>query len=108
MGIAGITLSTSLVTLFNATVLGLLIHKKINLDYKKLFFNFGKMILAGILTFFICLFACKFIDTLHFARYLFELLKIILIMILCIIMYSGFNILLKMEYANELLKRFKK
>ena len=40
MGIGGITLSTSLVTLFNATVLGILIGKKIKLNYRELFSNF--------------------------------------------------------------------
>lgn len=108
MGIAGITLSTSLVTLFNATILGLLIHKKIRLDYKQLFLNFGKMLISGILTFVICMFACKFIDALPLARYLFESVKIIAIIILCLAVYSVLNLVFKMEYANELLKRFKK
>ena len=108
MGIAGITLSTSLVTLFNATILGLLIHKKIRLDYKKLFINFGKMIVSGVLAFFICLFVCKYIDSLSIAKYVFEFVKIIIIMILCFAVYSGFNILFKMEYASELLKKFNK
>ncbi len=49
-GIGGITLSTSLVTLFNACILGLLIKNKIKLDYKSLFKNFAKMVLAGLVT----------------------------------------------------------
>ncbi len=36
MGIAGITLSTSFITLFNATLLGLLMYKRIRLDYKNI------------------------------------------------------------------------
>lgn len=108
MGIAGITLSTSLVTLFNATVLGLLIHKKIKLDYKKLFISFGKMILAGVLTFFICMIGCKYFDTLSLPKYLFETVKIAVIMVLCLVVYSGFNIIFKTEYAGELLKRIKR
>ena len=108
MGIAGITLSTSLVTLFNATILGLLIHRKIRLDYKKLFINFGKMILSGVLTFFICLFACKYFNALTFEKYIFETVKILGIMIICFGIYLGLNILFKMEYAGELLKRIYK
>jgi putative peptidoglycan lipid II flippase len=108
MGIAGITLSTSFVTLFNAVVLGALIHNKIKLDYKKLFINFGKMSVAGILTFFVCLFACKYFDTLTLSKYLLETVKIAGVMILCIITYSGLNILFKMEYAGELLRRLKR
>ena len=47
MGIGGITLSTSLVTLFNACVLGALIYKKVRMDYKGLFTNLLKMCIAG-------------------------------------------------------------
>ena len=38
-GIGGITLSTSLVTLFNACVLGILIVKKMRMNYRELFIN---------------------------------------------------------------------
>ena len=61
-GIGGITLSTSLVTLFNAVVLGLLISKKIKMDYKSLFINLLKMLVAGIITFMICLSAAYTFD----------------------------------------------
>lgn len=110
MGIAGITLSTSLVTLFNATLLGLLIHKKIRLDYKRLFISFAKMLLTGILTFFICLLGCKYFDILNFPKYIFETVKIAVIMLLCLSVYSGLNIILRTEYAEELFRRvnFKK
>ena len=108
MGIAGITLSTSFVTLFNATVLGMLIHKKIKMDYSRLFLNFGKMIVAGFFTFIICLFACKYFDTLNLSKYLFESLKIAGILVLCLTTYSGLNILFRMEYAGELLNRIRR
>ena len=81
MGIAGITLSTSFVTLFNATFLGLFIHKKIKLDYISLFKNFGKMIFAGLTTFIICWFICIEINNIPLPKYLFEIIKIILIMV---------------------------
>ncbi len=108
MGIAGITLSTSLVTLFNAVLLGLLIHKWIKLDYGKLFLNFGKMALSGVLTFTLCMFVCRYFDTLSLSKYLFESVKIASIMVLCLILYSSFNIILKMEYAGELLNRLRR
>ena len=47
-GIGGITLSTSLVTLFNACVLGILIVKKMRMNYRELFINLFKMIIAVI------------------------------------------------------------
>ena len=98
LGIGGITLSTSLVTLFNATVLGILISKKIKLNYKELFINLFKMCIAGAITFVICYFASKYLHT-H------ELVRIALIGILCLIVYTGLNLAMKMEYAGELAKR---
>lgn len=106
MGIAGITLSTSFVTLFNAIMLGLLISKKIKLAYKELFINFAKMILAGIFTFGICLYAGKAFNTLELPKYIFEGLKIIAITGLCFVSYTLLNIILKMDYAMELTRRF--
>ena len=51
LGIAAITLSTSLVTLFNATVLGLLLTKRIDLGYKKYFINLIKMLASALFAF---------------------------------------------------------
>lgn len=108
MGIAGITLSTTFVTLFNAVFLGLFIHRKIKLNYKSLFVNFGKMLLAGILTFVICRFVGVNIDKIDLPKYVFESVKIITIMLLAAIIYGGLNLMFKMEYAQELVKRIKK
>ncbi len=98
LGIGGITLSTSLVTLFNATVLGILISRKIKLNYKELFFNLFKMCIAGAITFIICYFASKYLQT-H------ELIRIALIGTLCLVIYTGLNLAMKMEYAGELAQR---
>ena len=111
LGIGGITLSTSLVTLFNAVVLGILISKKIKLDYKNLFINFLKMMFAGAITFIICYFIAglmeiQLLDLLSSApKYSYEFIKIFVIGILCISIYTGLNLALKMEYASELTKR---
>lgn len=106
-GIGGITLSTSLVTLFNACVLGFLIKNKIKLDYKSLFKNFGKMVIAGLVTFIICYFAGLWLDNISsiLPNKLFEIAKIILIGILCLICYIYLNLTLKMDYALELRDR---
>ena len=100
MGIAGITLSTSFVTLFNAVCLGLLIHKKIRLDYKPLFWNFGKMVLAGILT----LVACAALAPI-FSN---SIVKIIVVMCVCLSLYTVLNLLFKMDYAKDLWARIKR
>lgn len=106
-GIGGITLSTSLVTLFNACALGYLIKNKINMDYKGLFANLGKMLIAGLATFAVCFAAAyEFDSAVHLSKYPFEILKITSIGILCLIVYIWLNLLLKMEYAQELADRF--
>ena len=108
MGIAGITLSTSLVTLFNATLLGLFIYRKIRMDYKPLFINFGKMLLAGILTLTACYFAGETFNLIELPKYVFEGVKILAIMTLCGILYTTLNLLFKMDYAKELTNRILK
>lgn len=106
MGIAGITLSTSFITLFNATLLGLFIHKKIKLDYKTLFYNFGKMLIAGIITFGLCFMAGNwFNQNVELPKYVFEGVKIAVIMTLCLGVYTALNLMFKMDYAKELANR---
>ena len=108
MGIAGITLSTSLITLFNATMLGLFIHKRIKLDYKTLFINFGKMLFAGIITLMFGWYLCKLFNNIVLPKYIFELAKIGVVILFCSIIYTVLNIIFKMDYAKELLTRLKK
>lgn len=105
MGIAGITLSTSCVTLFNATLLGLFISKRIKLDYKPLFLNFFKMVFAGTVTLIVCLFISDLFNTIELPKYIFEVVKIISVGTICLTMYTILNILFKMDYAKELLSR---
>ena len=106
MGIGGITLSTSLVTLFNACVLGVLMKKKMEMDYKSLFVNLLKMVCAGAVTFAVCM-LCAF----AYDRYIqlpaaaFELVKIGLIFVICMSVYVPLNLLMKMDYASELAER---
>ena len=111
MGIAGITLSTTFVTLFNAVFLGLFIYKKIKLDYKKLFTNFVKMLFAGALTLVLCMFIGEWFNTIELPKYIFEGVKILFVGSACFIVYTILNILFKMDYAqglvNRLIARFK-
>lgn len=105
-GIGGITLSTSLVTLFNACVLGYFIKKKMKMDYKSLFINFAKMTVAFAITMVICFAAAMLYDKLQMPDKLFEISKIIVIGILSLVCYIPLNLMLKMDYAIELKDRF--
>ena len=107
-GIGGITLSTSIVTLFNAVVLGILISKKIKMDYVSLFKNLLKMFIAGVITFGICMLAANLYDRFVVSSgLLFLIAKIAIICIVCIAVYVPCNLLFGMEYAGELAKRIK-
>ncbi len=106
MGIGGITLSTSFVTLFNAVVLGIFISKKITMDYKSLFINLLKMCIAGFVTLLVCgLISFAYDKFIELPKYVFELVKIFSIGIVCIVLYVELNLLMKMEYAEELVGR---
>ena len=108
LGIAGITASTSLVTLFNAVMLGVLISRKLKMDYKVLFKNFAKMVLAGVITYFVCFEVANFYNTaVILPKYVFEGVKIGLVGTLCLVLYIGLNYLFKMDYTTELFKRFR-
>lgn len=107
-GIGGITLSTSLVTLFNAVVLGYFITKKMDMNYRVLFINLTKMIFAGIVAGIIC-FGCSvlFDNIIDLPKIPFEIIKISLIGIICLGIYIPLNILMKMDYAKELFDRLR-
>ena len=108
MGIAGITMSTSFVTLFNAVFLGLFIHRKIKLDYKSLFYNLAKMLLAGGLTLVAGWFICVGFDKIQLPKYIFEISKIVFVMVSVLGIYAVLNLVFKMEYAKELANRIVK
>ncbi len=108
MGIAGITLSTSIITLVNATLLGVFVSKRIKLDYKSLFLNFGKMLAAGFLTFALCLLIGAEFNNLILPKYVFEGVKILVVTGVCLSVYTLLNLLFRMEYARELVNRIMK
>ena len=108
MGIGGITLSTSLVTLFNACLLGVLISKKIKMAYFDLFKNFAKMCMAGLITFILSYTAALMFDSfVLLPKYVFELVKILSIGGFSLVIYFILNIVFKMNYAQELFSRIK-
>ena len=106
MGIGGITLSTSLVTLFNACVLGALIYKKVKMDYKGLFKNLLKMCIAGGITIGVCFATAIWFDSsVQLPKMVFEMVKIASVGAICLIVYTGLNLIFRMEYAKELSDR---
>ncbi len=106
LGIAAITLSTSLVTLINAILLGCILLKRINLDYKIYFKNLFKMILAAV-----CAFSISFIVykmwTLTNPTWIMLATRTFFIFILSMVIYIMFAVLFKIEFVGELIERIK-
>lgn len=76
------------------------------MDYKSLFTNLLKMIISGIIALGVCFICAIEIDKLiHLPKIPFEITKITLIAIACLVVYIPLNLLLKMEYAGELFNR---
>ena len=100
--IGGITLSTSLVTLYNALVLGILISKKVQMDYKNLFINLLKMMFVGGLTLIVSFYCVKLTSDLNI------LLRLILISIEIFGLYVMLSYMFKVNYIGEIFKRILK
>ena len=111
MQIGGITLSTSLVTLYNAIGLGILINKKIRLNYKDLFISLLKMLLIGIAAF-ILSFICIKLFTMRFEQRLpliaFQLLRICITTLVLALSYGSMCIFFKVDYVDEVKERLLK
>ena len=106
LGIGGITLSTSFVTLINGW-LGLLIKKKMSMDYGIYFKNLLKMAVISVATYYVCLGAYRLWDAHFAATQLTLIVKITLITLLCFAVYSVFAAIVRIPYVFELYGRAK-
>ena len=107
LGIGGITLSTSFVTLINGFWLGLLIKKKMSMDYGVYFKNLFKMAVISIATYYVCLGAYKLWDKYFEPSQFLLIVKIILITLICGVVYSLFAAVVRIPYVFELYGRVK-
>lgn len=106
LGIAAITLSTSLVTLFNATLLGIILLKKINLEYGVYFKNLFKMIIAAILAFSLNYILYRYWN-IKDAGWFMLAFKTFFVFSLSMVTYIIISALLKIEYVGELIVRIR-
>lgn len=107
LGIGGITLSTSFVTLINGFWLGLLIKKKMSMDYGIYFKNLLKMAVISVATYYVCLGAYKLWDKHFEPTQMLLIIKIVLITLLCAVVYSIFAAIVRIPYVFELYGRAK-
>ena len=108
MQIGGITLSTSLVTLYNAIGLGVLMGKKIKLDYKDLFINLAKMIFIGGIAFIVSLITAKILGYIleeSMTRAVFEIFRIAVVSMVLMVTYIVLSLGFKVGYVDEVKDR---
>ena len=99
-GIAGITMSTTLVTLVNATWLGLLLKKKMDMKYGIYFKNIFKTGCAALMTYGICLLIYRLSPA--YTSWLFIAVKTFLMLILCGIVYIISAVICRVDFVFEL------
>ncbi len=104
-GINGIAMSTSLITLFNATCLTLLLKKKIKMNFKNLIVNSLKVVVIGIITYIIGNYCSIIWDKFVEANLYLKTAKIVLIIGITGIIFIIGSLILKVEYLTELKER---
>ena len=107
MQISGITLSHAVVTMFNAILLGILINKKIDLQYRDLWQNSLKMITSGIVSLSICYAVVFGFNLIGIDGRIFIALKILAVSFACLASYIGMNLIMGMEYCEILIDRLR-
>lgn len=107
MGINGIALSTSLVTLFNATMLTVLLRRKISIGYKSLISGFFKIFTAALITLILGLLASNLYSNFFEWNFISGLIKIIFTGFLMTAVYFGLSYIFKIEYTKELIQKIK-
>lgn len=104
LGIGGITLSTSFVTLINGLLLGLFVRKKIKMDFNIYIKEFLIMSLSAIFAFLVGIVLYKYINV---QGLICIIIKDILIFLVLTIIYAILTCLFKLSYAKELFLRLK-
>ena len=107
MGINGIALSTTLVTLFNASMLTILLKRKISIGYKSLISNCFKILVVSTITFLIGSFISDIYSKFIEWNFIMGLIKLLLVGIIMTISYFSLSHILKIEYMEELISKIK-
>lgn len=106
-GINGIALATTLVTLFNATTLGILLRKKIKIGYTRLLKNVYKILISGVSAFLTGYIISEIFDKFIEWNFMTGALKLMLIGAVMLVVYAICAYLTKIEYLNDLIERIK-
>jgi len=106
-GINGIALSTTLVTLFNAASLGILLRKKIRIGYTRLLKNVAKILLAGGIAYLTGSFSSKIFNMFFEWNFVSGFIKLVVVSSLMLAAYGFIAYITKIEYLSDLAQRIK-
>ena len=106
-GINGIALSTTLVTLYNATTLGILLRKKIRIGYTRLLKNVYKILISGAAAFLAGYAASGIFDRFFEWNFMAGVVKLVLIGLVMLAVYGVCAWFTKIEYLGDLIERIK-
>lgn len=106
-GINGIALSTTFVTLFNATTLGILLRKKIKIGYTRLLSNVYKILISGVAAY-----LAGYLVNLGFSRFIewnfiTGIIQLAVVSFVMLVVYGFCAYFTKIEYLNDLIERIR-
>lgn len=104
-GIAGIALSTTIVTLVNAILLALLLKSKIKLDYLKFVQPLLKIITATVLMSIVLYYFNIYLLSLFNDDFIYLFIRLLIIAIIAVISYLGLGLLLRINSAQQLIAK---
>lgn len=106
-GINGIALSTTLVTLFNATTLGILLRKKIRIGYTRLLSNIYRILISGAAAYLAGYLTGLAFDLFAGWNFVAGVIKLVLVASVMLVVYGLCAYFTKIEYLNDLVERIK-
>lgn len=108
MGINGIALSTTIITLINGTLLAILIRKKITIGYKQFFKQIGKIIFCASIVFVVGFILNMFLGKVLASTFILKIVKILIVLGVILPLYLIIAHILKIEYLEDLKEKIEK
>lgn len=102
MGINGIALSTTIITLINGTILALLIRRKISIGYRHFLIEMAKILLCAFIAFIGGYFINELMGLVLAPTFILKAVKILITLCVTLGIYVSLAHLLKIEYLEDL------
>ena len=101
MGINGLALSTTIITLINGTLLALIIRKRISIGYKHFAKQLAKILICAGMAFVIGEFVNVLLIKFLADTFILKIVKVSIVFLISLITYIAFSNIFKIEYVND-------